>query len=198
MVQRCYTPVILTKIWSSAKKKYPFVEIIDANSLACCIPSLLFIRTLFALMFNIHDCFLTASLNLDAKGKQGWVLADGQIVIKHSRTGCDRMQIHNLSTDCSSVLRWRIYCFICSFLHFLSQQLSFIISPLYSASCGGDIGGPKGIILSPGYPELYSNSLNCTWTVEVSHGKGASFLLSFLHSLTKATFCQTGSSNHSP
>lgn len=46
--------------------------------------------------------------------------------------------------------------------------------PLYAASCGGDIKGPRGIILSPGFPELYPNSLNCTWTVEVSHGKGKS------------------------
>lgn len=58
------------------------------------------------------------------------------------------------------------------FSFFFQQHLSFIISSFYSASCGGDIRGPGGIILSPGYPELYPNSLNCTWTVEVSHGKG--------------------------
>lgn len=58
------------------------------------------------------------------------------------------------------------------FSFFFEQQLPFIIFPFYSASCGGDIRGPGGIILSPGYPELYPNSLNCTWTVEVSHGKG--------------------------
>lgn len=52
--------------------------------------------------------------------------------------------------------------------------LLFIIFPSYAASCGGEIRGPGGIILSPGYPELYPNSLNCTWTVEVSHGKGRS------------------------
>lgn len=55
---------------------------------------------------------------------------------------------------------------------FFQQQLPFIIFLFYSASCGGDVRGPGGIILSPGYPELYPNSLNCTWTVEVSHGKG--------------------------
>lgn len=60
-------------------------------------------------------------------------------------------------------------------------QLRFIIFPFYSASCGGDIRGPGGIILSPGYPELYPNSLNCTWTVEVSHGKGKRTLLIMLH-----------------
>lgn len=32
--------------------------------------------------------------------------------------------------------------------------------------------GPSGTILSPGYPEFYPNSLNCTWTVDVTHGKG--------------------------
>lgn len=41
-----------------------------------------------------------------------------------------------------------------------------------SALCGGDVRGPSGTILSPGYPELYPNSLNCTWTVDVTHGKG--------------------------
>lgn len=71
-----------------------------------------------------------------------------------------------------SVFRWRIYWFIYNLPFFFQQQLSFIIFLFLSASCGGDIRGPGGIILSPGYPELYPNSLNCTWTVEVSHGKG--------------------------
>lgn len=71
-----------------------------------------------------------------------------------------------------SVFRWRIYWFIYNLPFFFQQQLSFIIFLFHSASCGGDIRGPGGIILSPGYPELYPNSLNCTWTVEVSHGKG--------------------------
>ena len=41
-----------------------------------------------------------------------------------------------------------------------------------AALCGGDVRGPWGTILSPGYPDSYPSSLNCTWTVEVSHGKG--------------------------
>lgn len=45
----------------------------------------------------------------------------------------------------------------------------------FSALCGGDVRGPSGTILSPGYPELYPNSLNCTWTVDVTHGKGKRF-----------------------
>ncbi|AWO96936.1 putative CUB and sushi domain-containing protein 3-like [Scophthalmus maximus] len=65
---------------------------------------------------------------------------------------------------------------VCEKNHFWSHPL-----PSCDASCGGDIGGPRGIILSPGYPELYPNSLNCTWTVEVSHGKGVQFTFHSFH-----------------
>uniref|UniRef100_A0A672SF25 CUB and sushi domain-containing protein 3-like n=1 Tax=Sinocyclocheilus grahami TaxID=75366 RepID=A0A672SF25_SINGR len=41
--------------------------------------------------------------------------------------------------------------------------------PKCEALCGGDVRGPEGIILSPGFPELYPNSLNCTWTLEDHH-----------------------------
>lgn len=40
------------------------------------------------------------------------------------------------------------------------------------ALCGGYIQGKSGTVLSPGFPDFYPNSLNCTWTIEVSHGKG--------------------------
>lgn len=47
------------------------------------------------------------------------------------------------------------------------------VSVLVSAAlCGGYVYGKTGTILSPGFPDFYPNSLNCTWTVEVSHGKG--------------------------
>lgn len=49
------------------------------------------------------------------------------------------------------------------------------------ALCGGDVRGPSGTILSPGYPELYPNSLNCTWTVDVTHGKGKMIYLFFIY-----------------
>lgn len=51
----------------------------------------------------------------------------------------------------------------------------------FAALCGGDVRGPGGTILSPGYPEVYPSSLNCTWTVEVSHGKGKTTLPSFCY-----------------
>ncbi|CAL8260982.1 unnamed protein product, partial [Boreogadus saida] len=64
----------------------------------------------------------------------------------------------------------------CERNHFWSNPL-----PTCDASCGGDIRGPGGIILSPGFPELYPSSLNCTWTVEVSHGKGVQFTFYSFH-----------------
>uniref|UniRef100_A0A3Q2Q9C4 CUB and Sushi multiple domains 3 n=1 Tax=Fundulus heteroclitus TaxID=8078 RepID=A0A3Q2Q9C4_FUNHE len=64
----------------------------------------------------------------------------------------------------------------------IGSTVSFQCDPGYRlTSCGGDIRGPAGIILSPGYPELYPNSLNCTWTVEVSHGKGVQFTFHAFH-----------------
>ncbi|CAI9620679.1 unnamed protein product, partial [Staurois parvus] len=43
------------------------------------------------------------------------------------------------------------------------------------------VRGPSGTILSPGYPEFYPNSLNCTWTIEVTHGKGVQFTFHTFH-----------------
>lgn len=44
--------------------------------------------------------------------------------------------------------------------------------PLYppSAPCGGDLKAPSGIILSPGWPELYKEALNCEWIIEAPPG----------------------------
>uniref|UniRef100_A0A7N5P050 CUB and sushi domain-containing protein 3 n=1 Tax=Ailuropoda melanoleuca TaxID=9646 RepID=A0A7N5P050_AILME len=56
---------------------------------------------------------------------------------------------------------------LCEKNHWWSHPL-----PTCDALCGGDVRGPSGTILSPGYPEFYPNSLNCTWTVDVTHGKG--------------------------
>uniref|UniRef100_A0A6Q2YHZ2 CUB and Sushi multiple domains 1 n=1 Tax=Esox lucius TaxID=8010 RepID=A0A6Q2YHZ2_ESOLU len=53
--------------------------------------------------------------------------------------------------------------------------------PSCDALCGGYIFGKKGTILSPGFPDFYPNSLNCTWTIEVSHGKGVQLLFHTFH-----------------
>ncbi|XP_035382269.1 CUB and sushi domain-containing protein 3 [Electrophorus electricus] len=65
---------------------------------------------------------------------------------------------------------------VCEQSHWWNHPL-----PTCDALCGGDVKGSNGIILSPGFPELYPNSLNCTWTVEVSHGKGVRFTFHAFH-----------------
>ncbi|KAM8966399.1 CUB and sushi domain-containing protein 3 [Pelodytes ibericus] len=65
---------------------------------------------------------------------------------------------------------------ICEKNHWWSHPL-----PNCDALCGGDVRGPSGTILSPGYPEIYPNSLNCTWTIEVTHGKGVQFIFHTFH-----------------
>ncbi|XP_034615478.1 CUB and sushi domain-containing protein 3 [Trachemys scripta elegans] len=65
---------------------------------------------------------------------------------------------------------------LCEKNHWWSHPL-----PTCDALCGGDVRGPSGTILSPGYPELYPNSLNCTWTVDVTHGKGVQFTFHTFH-----------------
>ena len=39
-----------------------------------------------------------------------------------------------------------------------------------SAPCGGDLKATSGIILSPGWPELYKEALNCEWIIEAPPG----------------------------
>nr|DBA24038.1 TPA: hypothetical protein GDO54_011744 [Pyxicephalus adspersus] len=65
---------------------------------------------------------------------------------------------------------------LCEKNHWWSHPL-----PTCDALCGGDVRGPSGTILSPGYPEFYPNSLNCTWTIEVTHGKGVQFTFHTFH-----------------
>uniref|UniRef100_A0A8C4R6D0 CUB and sushi domain-containing protein 1 n=1 Tax=Eptatretus burgeri TaxID=7764 RepID=A0A8C4R6D0_EPTBU len=53
--------------------------------------------------------------------------------------------------------------------------------PTCTAPCGGYYQASSGIILSPGFPDSYPNFLNCTWTVEVSFGKGVQFFFHVFH-----------------
>uniref|UniRef100_H2M2H5 CUB and Sushi multiple domains 1 n=1 Tax=Oryzias latipes TaxID=8090 RepID=H2M2H5_ORYLA len=53
--------------------------------------------------------------------------------------------------------------------------------PSCHALCGGYVFGKTGTILSPGFPDFYPNSLNCTWTIEVSHGKGVHLVFHKFH-----------------
>jgi len=38
------------------------------------------------------------------------------------------------------------------------------------APCGGNLKASSGIILSPGWPELYKEALNCEWIIEALPG----------------------------
>ncbi|KAK2920300.1 hypothetical protein Q8A73_002504 [Channa argus] len=53
--------------------------------------------------------------------------------------------------------------------------------PSCDALCGGYVYGKTGTILSPGFPDFYPNSLNCTWNIEVSHGKGVHLVFHTFH-----------------
>ncbi|MGH0157496.1 UNVERIFIED_CONTAM: hypothetical protein FKN15_052472 [Acipenser sinensis] len=53
--------------------------------------------------------------------------------------------------------------------------------PSCDALCGGYMHAKSGTVLSPGFPDYYPNSLNCTWTIEVSHGKGVQMLFHTFH-----------------
>uniref|UniRef100_A0A3Q2QXN5 CUB and Sushi multiple domains 1 n=1 Tax=Fundulus heteroclitus TaxID=8078 RepID=A0A3Q2QXN5_FUNHE len=53
--------------------------------------------------------------------------------------------------------------------------------PSCDALCGGYVFGKTGTILSPGFPDFYPNSLNCTWTIEVSHGRGVHLVFHTFH-----------------
>ncbi|XP_072912857.1 CUB and sushi domain-containing protein 1-like [Hemitrygon akajei] len=53
--------------------------------------------------------------------------------------------------------------------------------PSCEAFCGGYIHAASGTILSPGFPDFYPNSLNCTWIIEVSHGKGVQLVFHTFH-----------------
>ncbi|XP_073075330.1 CUB and sushi domain-containing protein 1 isoform X2 [Manis javanica] len=65
---------------------------------------------------------------------------------------------------------------VCERTHQWSHAL-----PSCDALCGGYIRGKSGTILSPGFPDFYPNSLNCTWTIEVSHGKGVQMVFHTFH-----------------
>ena len=40
----------------------------------------------------------------------------------------------------------------------------------FSAPCGGHFSAPSGLILSPGWPGYYKDSLNCEWVIEAEPG----------------------------
>uniref|UniRef100_A0A673JSW7 CUB domain-containing protein n=1 Tax=Sinocyclocheilus rhinocerous TaxID=307959 RepID=A0A673JSW7_9TELE len=50
------------------------------------------------------------------------------------------------------------------------QQNNLDIFSCSLAPCGGNLKASSGIILSPGWPELYKEALNCEWIIEAPPG----------------------------
>ena len=53
----------------------------------------------------------------------------------------------------------------------LSLSLSLSLPPLLIAPCGGHFSAPSGVILSPGWPGYYKDSLSCEWVIEAEVGR---------------------------
>uniref|UniRef100_A0A4W3JLY7 CUB domain-containing protein n=1 Tax=Callorhinchus milii TaxID=7868 RepID=A0A4W3JLY7_CALMI len=47
-----------------------------------------------------------------------------------------------------------------------TQGSEAITCIMQEAPCGGHLTAPSGIILSPGWPGYYKDSLNCEWVIE--------------------------------
>lgn len=45
------------------------------------------------------------------------------------------------------------------------------LSSLFTAPCGGHFSAPSGVILSPGWPGYYKDSLSCEWVIEAEPGR---------------------------
>lgn len=60
-------------------------------------------------------------------------------------------------------------------LYIYHLNMSHLSAPL--APCGGHYSGPSGVILSPGWPGYYKDSLSCEWVIEAE--PGSSIKISF-------------------
>lgn len=50
----------------------------------------------------------------------------------------------------------------------VSYPLSFVSFVVFTATCGGNVSGPSGVILSPNYPQPYPPGKECDWRVRVN------------------------------
>ena len=41
-------------------------------------------------------------------------------------------------------------------------------APRVTATCGGNVTGPSGVILSPNYPQPYPPGKECDWNIKVN------------------------------
>lgn len=55
-------------------------------------------------------------------------------------------------------------------LHIRSLCYYTFLFVSFLAPCGGHFSSPSGVILSPGWPGYYKDSLNCEWVIEAEPG----------------------------
>lgn len=55
---------------------------------------------------------------------------------------------------------------MCNYVSFcLPHSITVCLSP---ATCGGNVSGPSGVILSPNYPQPYPPGKECDWRIRVN------------------------------
>lgn len=52
------------------------------------------------------------------------------------------------------------------FVRWAVVDISFFCTLTVPAPCGGHLTAPIGVLLSPGWPGYYKDSLNCEWVIE--------------------------------
>uniref|UniRef100_A0A671WNK8 CUB and Sushi multiple domains 3 n=1 Tax=Sparus aurata TaxID=8175 RepID=A0A671WNK8_SPAAU len=168
---------------------YDFLEIHDGPNLlsplvgsfnGTQVPQFLFSSSNFLyLLFTTDNSRSNAGFKLlyESVAVDSYSCLDPGIPVNGIRYGQDFSIGSTVSFGCDSGYRLsHEEPLVCEKNHWWSHPL-----PTCDALCGGDVRGPWGTILSPGYPDSYPSSLNCTWTVEVSHGKGVQFQFNSFH-----------------
>ncbi|XP_061670636.1 CUB and sushi domain-containing protein 3 isoform X2 [Syngnathoides biaculeatus] len=168
---------------------YDFLEIHDGPNLlsplvgsfnGTQVPQFLFSSTNFLyLLFTTDNSRSNAGFKIlyESVTVDSYSCLDPGIPVNGIRYGQDFSIGSTVSFGCDSGYRLsHEEPLVCEKNHWWSHAL-----PTCDALCGGDVRGPWGTILSPGYPDSYPSSLNCTWTVEVSHGKGVQFQFNSFH-----------------
>lgn len=58
--------------------------------------------------------------------------------------------------------------------------MACVVGCAAAVPCGGNITWENGTIFSPGYPEEYPSSSDCTWLITVAPGLGVSLNFTLL------------------
>lgn len=110
-------------------------------------------------------------------------LLTGQLSALHMRWGLHqdtRIQIHHLchpgwkrgvERSRPPLRRWDFALLsflkvLLGFVRWAFVDILFFCSLTVPAPCGGHLTAPMGVLLSPGWPGYYKDSLNCEWVIE--------------------------------